>query len=147
MEEQDIKESQDTDVNTTQRNAEIIDEKYDDFLRNVNQAMGFCTVVGGIAIGTQSSMQNSYAYISSCLLMWVNVYFLVMSIYGILKKIKKMAVLLIGQSFLLFGGLFGLVYFFKDEMLWLLLGCSTWLVALFWGKIKDKNQEAFPENT
>ena len=94
------------------------EERYTQFLRYVNQAMLVLTLAGGVVLGTQFPTQTCYAYISSCLLMWANVYFLVTGIYGVLQKRKSTAVILIGQALFLFGGLFVLMSFFKNELLW-----------------------------
>ena len=123
------------------------DERYRDFLNHVHQAMFVLILAGGLVLGTQFPAQTCYAYISSSLLMWVNVYLLVSGIYGILQKRRSTAVVLIGQTLLLFGGLFVLMSFFKSELLWVILGCSTWLGALFWAQSIDKIQNTPPENT
>ena len=123
------------------------EERYTQFLGHVNQAMLVLTLAGGVVLGTQFPTQTCYAYISSCLLMWANVYFLVTGIYGVLQRRKSTAVILIGQALFLFGGLFVLMSFFKNELLWVILGCSTWLGALFWAQSIDKIHNTPPENT
>ena len=123
------------------------DERYRQFLNHVHQAMFVLVLAGGIVLGTQFPTQTCYAYISSCFLMWANVYFLIAGIYGVLQKRKSTALVLIGQALFLFGGLFVLMSFFKNELLWVILGCSTWLGALFWAQSIDKIQNPPPEKT
>ena len=125
----------------------LSEHRYRSFLNHVHQAMLTLLVAGGLILGTQYPLQTCYAYISSCLLMWVNVYFLVVGIYGVLQRKKNMAMILVGQSLILFGGLYVLTLFFKNELLWVIFGCSTWLGALFWAQMIDKIQESDPENT
>ena len=126
---------------------EFNDQRYHTFLKCIHQAMCVFTLAGGVVLGTQFSKSALYAYVASCGLMWLNVSFLVMGIYGILQKRKSMVMLLVGQSVLLLGGLFCLTHFFPTEILWIILGCSTWLGALFWAQSIDRNQNPIPEKT
>ena len=134
-------------VNPDGQSIALNDERYRSFLNHVHQAMFVLVLAGGLVLGTQFPTQTCYAYISSSLLMWVNVYLLISGIYGILQKRRSTAVVLIGQTLFLFGGLFILMSFFKNELLWVILGCSTWLGALFWAQSIDKIQNPPPENT
>ena len=116
-------------------------QRYRAFLKHVHQAMFAFLLAGSIVLGTQFPTKTLYAYGVSCLLMWINVTFLVMGIYGALQKQNRMAFLLLGQGLILLGGLFGLIRFFQSELLWIILGCSTWLGALFWAQSMDKIPE------
>ena len=135
------------EVNPEGQSIALNDERYRSFLYHVHQAMFVLILAGGLVLGTQFPTQTCYAYICSSLLMWVNVYLLISGIYGILQKRRSTTVVLIGQTLLLFGGLFVLISFFKNELLWVILGCSTWLGALFWAQSIDKIQNPPPENT
>ena len=79
--------------------------------------------------------------------MWANVYLLVVGIYRILQRKGNIKMLFVGQAMILFGGLYVLTLFFKNELLSVIFGCSTWLAALFWAQMIDKIQESTPENT
>lgn len=126
---------------------ELNDERYRHFLKHVHQAMFVFLLAGGVVFGTQFPQKTLYAYCASCLLMWINVTFLVIGIYGALKKRNRTAFLLLGQGLILLGGLFGLIRFFRSELLWVILGCSTWLGALFWAQYMDKIRESSSEKT
>ena len=100
--------------------------------RRIHQSMTALSLVGALIAHQTLGAESVSPFLCASALMWVNLVVMIRGLQAVLEGRSKVIGLAMIKLPLLFGGIFGLGKLFTGQQVPLLIGCSTWLIALFW---------------
>jgi hypothetical protein len=101
-------------------------------LSRIHRSMTALSLLGALIAHQTLGAESVLPFLCASALMWVNLIVMIKGLQAVLEGRSKVIGLAMIKLPLLFGGIYGLGKLFTDQQLPLLIGCSTWLIALFW---------------
>ena len=104
---------------------------YATLLRRFHLLMSLVTGGGLLLVYLQFGVDHLLPFLLGSALVWVNMTILARGLGGVLNGEKSLAFLLLFKLAMLMGGVYLLSQLFPEQRTTLILGLSTWVIALF----------------
>ncbi|MAD61122.1 MAG: hypothetical protein CMH49_06390 [Myxococcales bacterium] len=99
-------------------------------IKHFHKSMVGITLIGLGLIALQLGNQSLIPFALGSLLVWLNMTLLAKGLGGVLNGEKSLAFLLLFKFVFLLGGVYVLAQIFPQQTIAVILGCSTWVLAL-----------------
>jgi len=99
-------------------------------IKRFHMMMAGVTLVGLVAIFFQMGQEYLVPFGLGSMLVWANMTMLAKGLSGVLNGEKSIALLLLFKFVFLLGGVYVLAQVFPEQTSAVILGCSTWVIAL-----------------
>ena len=100
-------------------------------IMHFHKSMVGITLIGLGLVALQLDSQSLLPFGLGSLLVWLNMTLLAKGLGGVLNGEKSLAFLLLFKFAFLLGGVYVLAQIFPQQTIAVILGCSTWVLALF----------------
>ena len=105
---------------------------------NTHKAMVFLMVIGAVLLYQFRSLDDLAPFFVISSLLWVNAILLIKGFRDVLEGHKSKVAVMAVQMIFILGGIALVTQKFKGQHIPLILGSTTWIIALFWASTQRK---------
>ena len=105
---------------------------------HTNKAMIFLILLGMALLYQFRSVEDLLPFLSVSVILWINAILLIRGFRGVLEGHNGKMLVIGVQILFVFAGIALVTQLFKGQHIPLLLGSTTWIIALFWASTQRK---------